>query len=432
MEGTVTQSPVTAVVSGGSLAGLMIAVALKDLGYSVTVLERSLRVQSQGAGIVLGNWSTKFFQVFDKTETELAISALRRQFFNRDGSTMKEESISLAMTSWDKLYYTLRANFDGHVEDRYIDNASAAAQKDDMTNYLMGRTVISHSYDATLEKVNITYSDMEGQEGHIQAHLFVCAEGASSSSREMYFPGLPRAYSGYLAFRGLVPESELDQATAETLIHSMSFIHAKDSQFLCYTIPGPDGCTTPGRRHINFVWYNTYPDGPHLEKVMTDKGGIRRPYSIAAGTMPQSVIEDEIHPKAREKLSPQCLEVVMKTKQPFTQLVTDVISPSAVFHDGHVVLVGDALSGARPHTTASTNQAADHALRLHSVLQGDPRNFRSLVKSWEPESLRYATYLWDIGKALGDLSQFGDHPMSVDTESQGRLLDEWMKVGDPR
>ena len=44
----------------------------------------------------------------------------------------------------------------------------------------------------------------------------------------------------------------------------------------------------------------------------------------------------------------------MKTKNPFVQLVTDIISPSAVFHDGHVVLVGDALSGARPHTTAST------------------------------------------------------------------------------
>lgn len=88
--------------------------------------------------------------------------------------------------------------------------------------------------------------------------------------------------------------------------------------------------------------------------------------------MAHTVIEDEIHPRARAKLSPQCLEVsrpvlafqphmghqfskvVMKTKHPFVQLITDVISPSAVFHEGHVILVGDALSGARPHTTAST------------------------------------------------------------------------------
>lgn len=44
----------------------------------------------------------------------------------------------------------------------------------------------------------------------------------------------------------------------------------------------------------------------------------------------------------------------MKTKHPFVQVVTDVIASAAVFYDGHVIFVGDALSGARPHTTAST------------------------------------------------------------------------------
>lgn len=37
--------------------------------------------------------------------------------------------------------------------------------------------------------------------------------------------------------------------------------------------------------------------------------GTRRPHSVAMGKMPQSVVEDEIHPKAQTKLSPQCLEV---------------------------------------------------------------------------------------------------------------------------
>lgn len=59
------------------------------------------------------------------------------------------------------------------------------------------------------------------------------------------------------------------------------------------------------------------------------------------------------------------------------------------------------------------NQAADHALRLHAVLKDDPWNLRSLAGSWEPESLRYAKKLWDIGVAIGNLSQFGDHPVSL-------------------
>ncbi|KAF8590263.1 hypothetical protein K439DRAFT_174726 [Ramaria rubella] len=154
---------------------------------------------------------------------------------------------------------------------------------------------------------------------------------------------------------GGFPEIDLDPETAKSLVHSLSFIHAKDSQFLCYTIPGPRGSTIPGGRYMNFVWYNTYPEGPHLEKVMTDKDGKRHPYSVSTGSMAESVIRDEIHPRAQTKLSPQCLDVVMKTKYHFVQLVTDVIFPVVVFHDGHVLLVGDVLSGARPHITASKN-----------------------------------------------------------------------------
>ena len=67
------------------------------------MLERSLTVQSQGAGIVLGRWSLGFFEMFDKTKTEIAVPAIKRQFFNRDGSIMMEEKIELGMTSWDKV-----------------------------------------------------------------------------------------------------------------------------------------------------------------------------------------------------------------------------------------------------------------------------------------------------------------------------------------
>lgn len=69
----------------------------------VKVFERSSTVESQGAGIVLGRWSSKFFREFDKTKTEIAVPALRRQFFDRDGSVITEEPINLGMTSWDKV-----------------------------------------------------------------------------------------------------------------------------------------------------------------------------------------------------------------------------------------------------------------------------------------------------------------------------------------
>lgn len=67
----------------------------------------------------------------------------------------------------------------------------------------MGKSVVSHSYNSEKGIVNVTVQDKDGSEDHLTADLFVCAEGASSSSREIYFPGLPRTYAGYLAFRGL-------------------------------------------------------------------------------------------------------------------------------------------------------------------------------------------------------------------------------------
>jgi 2-polyprenyl-6-methoxyphenol hydroxylase-like FAD-dependent oxidoreductase len=98
----------------------------------------------------------------------------------------------------------LRANYDGYIQDGYINVLlSAADTKDDNANYFMGKTVISHSFHAESKKVEVTVRDKDGEENHILTDLFICAEGGSSPSREIYFPKLPRVYSGYLAFRGL-------------------------------------------------------------------------------------------------------------------------------------------------------------------------------------------------------------------------------------
>jgi len=47
-----------------------------------------------------------------------------------------------------------------------------------------------------------------------------------------------------------------------------------------------------------------------------------------------------------------------KSKNPFVQAITDVSSPRPLYMNDKVVLVGDALAGFRPHTVASTSQAA--------------------------------------------------------------------------
>ena len=124
-----------------------------------------------------------------------------------------------------------------------------------------------------------------------------------------------------------------------------------------------------GKRLLNFVWCTNFPEGEQeLEEVMTNKEGKRRRVTIAPGTMREEAWE-LVKRRGRDRLPPQMSEMVEKTKQPFVQCITDVITPTNSILGGKVVLVGDALAGFRPHTVASTSQAAFDVMMLVEYLE---------------------------------------------------------------
>ena len=158
---------------------------------------------------------------------------------------------------------------------------------------------------------------------------------------------------------------------------------------------------------FNWVWYCNYEDGSaELDELMTDVNGKRHPVTLPVGTM-QPQIWDKQKEYAAKTLPPQFAEAISKTQQPFIQAITDVISPSNSYMNGKVLLVGDALAGFRPHTAASTSQAAYDALMLGRWMSGesDREDYNSSV-------LDYARKLQEHGVMLGERSQFGRHPLS--------------------
>lgn len=80
------------------------------------------------------------------------------------------------------------------------------------------------------------------------------------------------------------------------------------------------------------------------------------------------------------------VELLEKTKQPFVSAVSDSIVPTALFFDGKLILVGDALSLFRPHIALSTNQGALHCSLLEKVLKGEMS-----MMQWERKALQYAS-----------------------------------------
>ncbi len=105
---------------------------------------------------------------------------------------------------------------------------------------------------------------------------------------------------------------------------------------------------------------------------------------------------------AKKILPPQFAELVELTERPFIQAITDVLSPQTVFYDGRVLLLGDAVAGCRPHTVASTSQAAFHALELDKHLRAEEFDWIS----FERDVKRYAENGVRHGIQLGNRSQF--------------------------
>ena len=124
---------------------------------------------------------------------------------------------------------------------------------------------------------------------------------------------------------------------------------------------------------------------------MTDKYGHEHRFSVPLGMMPSSSI-DRQKVLARELLAPCVEELIRKTKDPYVQAITDMISPQAVLLNGKVLLVGDALVSLRPLTGLGVNQAARSAELVLDALEG-----KIELKEWETNVLDYARMAIALG-----------------------------------
>ena len=172
-------------------------------------------------------------------------------------------------------------------------------------------------------------------------------------------------YSGYLGWRGVVRESELDPDVFGRLYEAITYSIPPLSHILAYPIPEPGG--RGPERVLNYVWYRNLEEGPALDDVLTDVDGVRRSMSVPPGMLAArhiSALKDD----AEAVLPDDLARMVLTTKHPFIQTVVDVEVPRMVF--GRVCLIGDAAFSARPHAAAGTAKAAADAWSLSCLAAG--------------------------------------------------------------
>jgi 2,6-dihydroxypyridine 3-monooxygenase len=368
------------VVVGGSLGGLTAALVLRDAGCDVEVYERSeVPLEGRGAGIVLNPATVRYFTENDVRDLdEISTSTRRLRYMDRDGSAAAEQPFSYRFTSYNALYRGLLGCFD---EDRYH----------------LGEKVVGFDQDADGVTVRLASGHDE------RCHLLVCADGIRSTLRRLLLPDVNPEYAGYVGWRGTIGEAELSPETYAELNEAITYYVLPNSHALVYPIPGDKGALEPGRRLINWLWYRNVEEGHELDDLMTDREGNAREVSLGPGDVQKRHVK-ELRAAATSALPPPIAEVLLKTVEPFVQVVFDVEVPRMAF--GRVCLIGDAAFALRPHAAAGSAKAAEDAWKLGEAVQETGSDVVAALEAWEPSQLELGRQVLARTREAGQRAQF--------------------------
>jgi 2,6-dihydroxypyridine 3-monooxygenase len=368
------------VIMGGSLGGLTAALVLRDAGCDVRVFERSSSaLRARGAGIAVLDTTLRYLTERGGCRAEDVCSGTGWiRFVRADGSIQHEQRHRYRFSSWNTMYRSLLGLFD---RDRY----------------LLGSEVVSFDSAADSASVMLAGGD------RAQADLLVCADGISSMARARLMPDIEPVYSGYVAWRGTLPESSLAPPVREALGDAITYQVLDRSHILVYPIPGPDGSRAAGERLINIVWYVNVAAGDELDRLMTGRDGIRRTISLPPGAACDDAVA-HLREAAAASLAGPIAAVVTAIPEPFVQVVYDIEVPRMAH--GRVCLIGDAAFAVRPHAAAGTAKAADDGWALADELVAAGGAVPAALAAWERRQLKVGRLLLSRTREIGDSSQF--------------------------
>lgn len=360
-------------IAGGSIAGLFAASLLRRAGHEVEVFERSAKgLAGRGAGLVP---QQEVYSILDRlgqsAVAETAVEASGRITLDRSGNIISELAHPQSQLSWDRLYMAVREQ----IPTENYHSRSAAVRAGTGRD---GRPWLELS---------------DGR--HVNADLVIGADGLGSVVRPAIaknFDVTP-TYSGYVAWRFLVPETCLPERAAEVLAHRFSFYHGTGTQVLGYLVAGPSGETAPGSRRYNCVWYRQEAD---LSDLLVDQRGRPHMFSLPPGSLDEARRERLLR-DARNSLPWPFVDVMEAELRPFIQAIFDMESHSMA--SGRLALVGDAAFVARPHTAMGAAKAAGDAMALADLFSRF--EIDQALETYSLLRTRIGRAIVDYGRRLG-------------------------------
>lgn len=359
----------------------MSAIALRDVGCQVRVLERSVSpLVERGAGINLHRSLVTLLAGRAELDLRpLSCPTERQQFLGANSEVLHSEPRPMMFSSWSALFGLLRDHLGS-------------------TPYDLGARVVSFSQST------------HGVEAHLangqamNADMIVFADGIGSRGRELLAPKQKAEYAGYVVWRGCMAEQELEPNERALLDGAHTTCLVDQSHMNMYLVPPSNAQPVAGRRLVNFVWYRNVTAGPALDDLMTDRSRNRRMLSVPPGEVQERILR-ELREAAGDLLPTVARNVVQKTPQPYLQVIYDVDVDQMAFENA--CLVGDAACVARPHLGAGTAKAAENAWALADALEDCDGDIANALGCWNATEVELGRNLVRRSRLLGDLLQGG-------------------------
>ena len=361
-------------IIGGSVGGLFAAHLLRAAGWNVTVFERS-RSDLADRGASIGTHRDLFEimrHIGVPLDPSVGVAARSRICVDRDGVITHEIVRDSVNSAWDRIYRPLKDTLP-------------------LSCYRPGMRL--ERVEQTDERVTAIFADGAREEGE----LLIAADGIHSTIRAQFMPEIQPRYAGYVAWRGVVEESDLSAAEHALLYGRMSFCLPEGELLLGLGMPGRDAETQPGRRRYYWIWFRPVDLSAGLAALCTDATGKCHGTSIPPHLVRAEVVDD-LRRAADATLAPPIAAIVKRTPQPFPHGIFDLDSSRMVV--GRVALLGDAAFVARPHVGAGITKAALDAQALADALT-DTLDLDAALARYERERLAYGTALVAWSRHLG-------------------------------
>jgi len=364
-------------IVGGSIAGCTAAIELVRAGHHVQVFERSTGVLTgRGAGI-----GTPLSVIHSLVERHLIDADMpyfhveciphigRTTTAERLGRTAWVIPVTIELLNWGDLYRNLRR----HVPDEIYHQGrevSGAEMADDATVLLQFADGSEEPFD-----------------------LVIFADGYRSLGRRLLFPEVELDYRGYVLWRGVLEEQDLDNA--EPFEGMLNRVGYSEGHGVFYFVPGLDSSVARGERWVNWAIYVRVP-AEQLPGFLTDRTGRQRSGSLPPGNMhPEQ--EARLKQLARDNLPPYFADIVDASQDTFAQPI--YIADVPAYRQGRICLAGDAGAFVQPFTGSGVFKGMNNAIDLAEALAAH-HSVDEALAAWDAQATQTGKRLVRLGRQL--------------------------------